>query len=114
VSAAQDPEVQLTLGLDLDNDKQNRLDVEKERVLSGVASAKFDTVQERVAWILNNFPETRNSDIALQLKYWERFERDIYDGVSIEPQDLYVLTRLNSLQRARAKFRTPMGCFRQV
>lgn len=76
-----------------------------------VLSAKFDTIQERVAWILNHFPDTRNSDITLQLKYWDRFEPDLYDGRAIEPDDMYKLTRLTSLQRARAKIQNSYGLF---
>jgi len=76
-----------------------------------VLSAKFDTIQERVAWVLNHFPDTRNSDITLQIKYWERFEPDLYDGRAVELEDMYKLTRLTSLQRARAKIQNSYGLF---
>lgn len=102
---------QPTLDLNLGDEKRERLEAEKATVVRAVASAKFDTIQERVAWILNHFPNTRNSDIALMLKYWERFEPDLYDGRAIEPEDMYKLTRLTSLQRARAKIQNSYGLF---
>jgi Protein of unknown function (DUF3800) len=102
---------QPTLDLDLKDDTQEKLEAEKAAIQSAVVSAKFDTIQERVAWILNHYPDTRNSDITLQLKYWERFEPDLYAGGAIEPADMYKLTRLTSLQRARAKIQNSYGLF---
>ena len=98
IEEGQSPD-QPTLDLELRNEKQERLEAEKVATVRAVATAKFDTIQERVAWVLNHFPDTRNSDIALQLKYWERFEPDLYDGRAVEPKDMFKLTRLTSLQR---------------
>lgn len=102
---------QPTLDLNLQDEKQERLEAEKATVIRAVASAKFDTIQERVAWVLNHFANTRNSDITLQLKYWEHFEPDLYDSSAIKPEDMYKLTRLTSLQRARAKVQNSYGLF---
>jgi hypothetical protein len=100
------PLAQPTLDLDLKNEKHQRLDAERDAVERAVASAKFDTIQERVAWVLNHYPETRNSDIALQLKYWERFEPDLYPGGAIEPADMYKLTRgVRGRNTRHARFR---------
>lgn len=91
-------------------DKEQELLAKRELVLESAAGGRLDTIQERVAWVLNHFPETRDSDITLQLKYWEYFD-DIYDGYSIEPQDLYKLTRLTSLKRARAMIQNTLKLF---
>lgn len=40
---------QLTLDLDLTDEKQKRLEAEKTALIRAVASAKLDTIQERVA-----------------------------------------------------------------
>ena len=56
----------------------------------------------RVAWLLNHLPETRDSDLRLQIQYWTTFESDIYAGGPIAVADLFRLTRLTSLARARA------------
>lgn len=110
IEEGQSPD-QSTLDLELRNEKQERLEAEKAATVRAVASAKFDTIQERVAWVLNHFPDTRNSDIALQLKYWERFEPDLYDGRAVEPKDMFKLTRLTSLQRTGAKIQNSYGLF---
>ena len=38
------------------------------------------TMGHRVAWLMNHHPDTRNSDIALQIRYWTTFEKDIVKG----------------------------------
>jgi hypothetical protein len=68
-------------------------------------------MRHRVAWILNNFPSTRNSDIALQIKYWEIFDDEVYEGSPIPVDDLYRLTRLTSLARERARIQNVYRLF---
>src|SRR5690349_20244093 len=79
-------------------------------LLTRVAAGALNTVQEKVAWILNTFPRSRDSDIALQLAYWSHF--DGYAGGSIEPDDLYRFSRLTTLTRARAKIQNEFRLFR--
>lgn len=110
---ARNLESQLELDLDISQeaDKAKKLEEVRATVLQSVGSAKLDTIQERVAWILNHHPNTRDSDIALQLIYWKRFDSEIYSGGFIDPEDLYKLTRLTSLQRARAKIQNTYRLF---
>lgn len=63
----------------------------------------------KVAWVLNNYPETRGSDIKLQLAYWSEFEA--YDGGPVYPKDLFRRTRLTSLARARATLQNDYRLF---
>ena len=109
----QDSNAQLELNLDYDEDasKAAKLEEARTKVLQSVASARLDTLQERVAWILNHYPDTRDSDIALQLEYWTHFDSNIYNGQYITPDDLYQLTRSPSLQRARAKIQNTYKLF---
>ncbi len=88
-------------------------DLEKERqeILERVSSHTVDTARDRVAWVLNHFPETRDSDITLQLKYWETFDSDIFRGGPIDPKKLYELTRLTTISRARAKLQNDYRLF---
>lgn len=65
-------------------------------MLGAVATGSFDTIEQKVAWILNTYPDTRDSDVTLQLRYWETFVED-YDPATFEPNDLYRLPRLTSL-----------------
>lgn len=88
----------------------SRLTQERGAVLSSVAASNPDTVLEKVAWILNNYPDARNSDITLQLRYWETFCADIYTG-RITAEDLYQLPKLTSLSRARARVQNTLKLF---
>jgi hypothetical protein len=74
--------------------RDDRKTIEEGRgaLLHAVSSGRLDTLQERVAWILNHSPDTRDSDIALQIKYWEAFEPDLGAGEYIRKDDLYRLT----------------------
>ena len=74
---------QLSLGLEdpAEEERRAKLEAQREQVILSVNSATLDTIQQRVAWILNHYPEARDSDISLQLRYWEHFEPD-YTTVS--------------------------------
>jgi hypothetical protein len=91
--------------------KEQKLEQEKQELLQRVSSFKVNTVRDRVAWILNCYPETRDSDIGLQLKYWEVFEPNLYSGYSITPDNYHRLTRLTTLCRARAKIQNEYKLF---
>lgn len=82
--------------------KEEKLAREKEQILLHVADAHLDTLTTQVAWLLNHYPETRNSDITLQIQYWKTFEADKFGGSYISVDDLYKLKRLTSIARSRA------------
>jgi len=92
-------------------EKPARLEKERQGLLAAIASSKPDTVVHKVGWILNNHPDTRNSDITLQLRYWETFCPDRYDGGAITAEDLFKLPRLTSLARARARIQNTLKLF---
>ncbi len=92
-------------------DKEQIIEKERQEILENVSSYVVNTIRDRTAWILNHFPEARDSDITLQLRYWETFEDDIYNGHSIDPLDLYKLTHLTTLSRARAKLQNEYKLF---
>lgn len=76
---AQDSDTQLKFDLNTSEeaDKEAKLQDEQEKILRSVASAKLDTLQERVAWILNHYLAARDSDITLQLIYCGSFSTRI-------------------------------------
>jgi hypothetical protein len=82
--------------------KEEKLEIDRAKLLSSVLDARLDTLTTKIAWLLNHYPETRDSDITLQLRYWKTFEADKFDGYSITADDLYNLTRLTSIARSRA------------
>lgn len=92
-------------------DREQRLEQERARLLEVVSASAPDTLQHKVAWVLNNYPEARNSDISLQLKYWETFHPDQYNSGYITADTLYRLPRLTSLTRARARIQNQLKLF---
>ncbi|KIO48543.1 hypothetical protein SQ11_12300 [Nitrosospira sp. NpAV] len=91
--------------------KINRLEREKKHLLSLLASNNFSTLKTKIAWLLNLYPQARNSDVVLALKYWEIFQPDIYSAKGILPQNLFKLERLHYIVRARAKIQNQYGLF---
>lgn len=91
--------------------EEARIEREKQDLLSRVASSELSTIAHRVAWVLNHYPDTRNSDIALLIKYWTTFEGKMVRGGTIALDDLYNLPRLNSLVRVRARIQNDYRLF---
>ena len=91
--------------------KEKKLEAEKNQLLTNISAYNTNTLRDQVAWILNHYPETRNSDTLLQLKYWETFESDIYDGYSISAEDYKKLAKLTSISRERARIQNQYKLF---
>jgi hypothetical protein len=101
------------LEFDVESDlaeKAARIEAERSELVAAVTASQFDTLHRRVAWVLNYYPDARDSDITLQIQYWENFE-EIDTSGGIFPSDLYKLTRLTSLARARAKIQNTYQLF---
>ncbi|RLG54491.1 MAG: hypothetical protein DRO00_01155 [Thermoproteota archaeon] len=72
-----------------------------EEIEEGVKRLK--TIEERVRWLLKNFPATRNDDTWLLIRYWKHF-----DGLPVFIPDKFIwgnkrLTSFESIRRARQK-----------
>ncbi len=91
--------------------RMEKIEAEKERLLAALSEGRRDRLTERVAWIMSRFPETRDSDITLQLRYWDLFEPELAAQLEGNTQVLYDLTRLTSLSRARAKIQNSFRLF---
>ncbi len=91
--------------------KRLKLEKEKKELLASLASGDFSTQKSKVAAVLNLYPQSRNSDITLALKYWEMFQPDIYHETGILPKDLFKLERMHYIARARAKIQNEYGLF---
>lgn len=97
--------------LAIDPRKLARIEREKRELLAELAGGDFSTQRTKVAAILNLFPDSRNSDITLALKYWELFQPEIYNPSGIMPKDLFKLERIQYIARARAKIQNEYGLF---
>jgi hypothetical protein len=91
--------------------KEERSVKEKELLLVKLAANNLKDIRSRVAFILNHYPETRNSDILLAYKYWEIFQSEYYGNGSIDQAKMFKLERQTSLSRARAKIQNEYGLF---
>lgn len=96
---------------EIDLKKLAKIGREKKELLASLAGADFSKQKTKVAFILNLYPEARDSDITLTLKYWETFQGDIYNPQGILPKDLFRLERMHYLVRARAKIQNEYNLF---
>ena len=94
-----------------DEIKQARLEKEKRELMSSLAGGDYTAMKTKVAAVLNLYPHTRNSDVALALKFWETFQPHIYKESGIMPKDLFRLERLHYIVRVRAKIQNEYGLF---
>lgn len=108
MSEEQDSQVPQKEG---EEEQEQRIERERQDLLARVASSELTTMGHRIAWLMNHYPDTRNSDIALQIRYWKTFENDIVKGDYVALDDLYTLPRLNSLVRARARIQNEYRLF---
>ncbi len=91
--------------------KASRLQEKRDGLIHAVNSCELNTVEERVAWILNHFPKTRDSDIGLQIRYWQNFQSDLFNNGDFSILDYYRLARLTTLTRARATIQNKLKLF---
>ena len=91
--------------------KQFKLEKEKKKLLASLAGGDFSTQRTKVAFVLNLYPRTRNSDITLSLKYWEIFQPDLFNKNGIKPENLFKLERMHFIARARAKIQNEYELF---
>ncbi|MEH7291838.1 DUF3800 domain-containing protein [Priestia megaterium] len=92
-----------------DEEKEAEKRKKAEELWIDVQSGNTKHLITKVASILNRFPETRNSDVALMIKFWEVFEG--HKGNFISVNKLFRLERLTSVARTRAKVQNEYGLF---
>jgi hypothetical protein len=95
----------------ISSDRDEKLEIERQEILNNAVSGKIGNTRDKVAFLLNNFTPARNSDIELAWLFWETFEKDILTGMSVTKQDLFRLTKINSLSRIRAKIQNEYKLF---
>lgn len=88
-----------------------KFEKERQNILNSAVSGKIRNTKDRVAFILNNFVSARNSDIELSWLYWENFERHLFEGDTINKEEMFRLTKVTSLTRIRAKLQNEYKLF---
>jgi hypothetical protein len=91
--------------------RRARLEKEANALQSSLKDGVMSDLKTKVAWVLNQFSNTRNSDVALTLKYWELFQSNVYNSSSMSPRDLFRLERFTSIARVRAKIQNEYNLF---
>jgi len=83
----------------------------RDALLKSVKACELNTIETRVAWLLNHFPKTRDSDLALQIRYWQHFQPEHFDGEAITMREYFRLAKLTTLTRARATIQNTLKLF---
>lgn len=94
----------------IDEKKEAERREKGEELWRAVQSGDTKHLITKVASVLNRYPDTRNSDVALMLKYWQVFEGHTGNQVSLE--NLFKYERLTSIARVRAKIQNEYRLFR--
>jgi hypothetical protein len=91
-------------------------DAEKrDRLLADIANSHLSTREQRVARILERYPETRDSDTALCLRYWRTFQADVIERWQpLELDILFDLDRIETLGRARRFIQNDLRLFQST
>jgi hypothetical protein len=91
--------------------KAAKIAMARAKLLENLDGGNFKQTITKVAHILNIYPDSRNSDITLALRYWETYQGDIFDGEFIGKKDLFKLERQVDITRARAKIQNEYNLF---
>ncbi|MFC5403911.1 DUF3800 domain-containing protein [Cohnella soli] len=99
--------------VEIDPEKEAKREREKQLLIARLNADDHTHLITRIAHLLNRFPNTRNSDVTLMLKYWEIYSSESYkEGQAVDPKDLYQFERLTAIARARAKIQNEFRLFR--
>ncbi len=83
----------------------------RERILSQILKGNTTTLPQKVAHILNQFPETRDSDKVLTIKLLQTFYPEFINEGRIRLEDLNILPKSYDMARHRARFQNDCGLF---
>jgi hypothetical protein len=87
----------------------------RQKMLADIANSYLANREQRVAHILQRFPETRDSDTALCIRYWKMFQPDVLERwMPLELEVLFELDRIETLGRVRRIIQNELRLFRGV
>ena len=92
-------------------EKAKKIEEERKRILNDAVSGRMADDRSRVAFLLNNSVESRNSDSELVWLYWETFDKELFNGVSITKEEYKKITPASSIIRLRAKIQNDYKLF---
>jgi hypothetical protein len=83
---------------------EERLQERKELLaaLAAVSDSRLGSMELRVASLLQHYPETRDSDTALAIRYWRTYQPDVLEKWDrLDLDILYDLDRIETISRIR-------------
>jgi hypothetical protein len=84
----------------------------RQKVLANVANSELGTIELRVAHILDRFPETRNSDVSLCIRYWKYHQaRELSEWGDPKLGVLYDLDKLSTIIRSRQTLQNKLNLY---
>lgn len=81
------------------------------KIHDNINSGIFPRLIDKVAFVLNYYPQSRNSDVELAYNFWNQFENETFDDGKINKRQMFNLTKITSLTRARAKIQNEYKLF---
>lgn len=87
-------------------------EVERQALLRAISESALGTMERRIAYVLQRYPETRDSDTALAIRYWRMFQSQIleqWDPLSLDV--LYELDRIGTISRVRRHIQNDLRLF---
>lgn len=90
-----------------------RAQARRRKLLEALARQEFATVLQRVGYVLQHNPETRDSDTAMALKYWLHWQPEQLTEKDVRDLEvLYELDNIGTLTRARRLIQNRLELFR--
>src|SRR5690625_4233110 len=86
----------------IDEKKEQERRKKGKELWIAVQSGNTEHLITRVASVLNRYPDARNSDVALMVRYWQVFEGHTGNQVSLN--NLFKYERMTSIARGCAEF----------
>lgn len=87
----------------------------RQKLLANIANSRLAKSEEKVAYVLQRFPETRDSDTSLCIRYWKMFQADVLERWQpLELEVLFELDRIETLGRVRRMIQHDLGLFRGI
>ncbi|WP_163786739.1 hypothetical protein [Myxococcus vastator] len=96
----------------LDGQLAEKRRTEREALLHALADSRLATIEQKVCRMLRDYPETRDSDTALLIRYWRKFQADtLLDWSPLQLEALFELEKVESISRARRHIQNDLNLF---
>jgi hypothetical protein len=95
-----------------DSIESTTVDEERSKLLDAISGLEIVNVEHRVARILQRFPECRDSDTELAIKYWKQYEPEkIAAHKPLTLEVLHDLQNITTIVRCRQHIQNDLGLF---